>query len=335
MRDAHSRVALVMNGDDHPGRPLVELAQRAEELGYDTLWVGETWARDAFVVLTELALATSRIRLGTSVISLWSRTPGMLAQSIASLDEVSGGRAILGLGPSSRNLAEGWHGARFERPVAHMRELVPLLRRILSGERVDFEGEFYRMQGLRLPFPAPQGQVPIYFGAISERHLELTGELADGWLPTFFSETHFDTLRAPIERGAQRAGRSLDAVTLAPWVMACPLPDREQARSLARAHIAFFVAAYGDAYNALVRRYGFEEEALRLLELWQTDRSRLASGVSDALLDALAITGTPEQCRERFYALHDQGVDMPAVLPPSRSSLSELHTTIEAMAPGR
>ncbi|MCP4907126.1 MAG: LLM class flavin-dependent oxidoreductase [bacterium] len=327
------RVGLVLGWDELPAETFVGLARRAEEQGYETLWVGETWARDAFSALTQIARGTSRIKLGTSVISIFSRTPGMIAQSVATLDEASGGRAILGLGPSSRTLVEGWHGVPFDRPISRMRELVPLLRRILSGERVDFEGEFYHMRGLSLGFEPPRGAIPIYLAALSPRHLELTGEIADGWLPTFFAPDRLDGFLTRLERGAARSGRALDAVDLAPWMLTCASRDPEHARSLARDHVAFFIAAYGDAYQKLVRRYGFEEEVERLVQLWKEDYKSVASGVSDALLDTLAITGTPEQCRERFAELYARGVDMPAVQMPARAPLEVVKETLDALAP--
>lgn len=325
----------MMASETLPGPLLIEVARRAEELGYDTLWVGETWGHDAFSVLTRLAHHTSRVQLGTCVISIFGRSPGMLAQGIATLDEISEGRAILGLGPSSRNLVEGWHGVPFDRPISRMRELVPLMRLILSGERVDFEGEFYRMRGLKLAFRPPRKKIPIYLAALSPRHLELTGELADGWLPTFFAPSRLASLRTHIERGAATAGRSLDTITFAPWMLTCASSNPEEARALARQHIAFFVAAYGDAYQKLVRRYGFEEEVDRLQELWKTDRKRLTSGVSDALLDAVAITGTPETCRERFGEMRELGIELPAVQPPAESPVRVVLETLEALAPRR
>lgn len=324
-----------MGSETLPGPLLIEMAQRSEELGYETLWVGETWGHDGIAVLTRLALATSRVKLGSSVISIFSRTPGMLAQSMATLDEISEGRAILGLGPSSRNLVEGWHGVPFDRPIARTRELIPLLRRILSGERVDHEGEFYRMQGLRLPFNPPRQEIPIYLGALSSRHLELTGEMADGWLPTFFAPEKLDDFRVDLARGAAKVGRSLDDVTFCPWMLTCAASDPEYARELAREHIAFFVAAYGDAYKKLVRRYGFDEEVERLLELWRTDRERLTEGVSDRLLDAVAITGTPAQCRERFMELYDLGIQMPALQTPARAPIEVVWETLDALAPAK
>ena len=333
MKESTARLGVMMASETLPGPHIIEVARRAEALGYDALWVGETWGRDAFSVLTRLAHHTSRVKLGTSVISIFSRSPGMLAQGIASVDEISEGRAILGLGPSSQNLVEGWHGVPFDRPIARTRELIPLLRLILSGERVDFEGEFYRMQGLKLGFRPPRNEIPIYLGALSPRHLELTGELADGWLPTFFAPSRFEDLRAHIERGAATAGRDLGSITFAPWMLTCVSSEPERARALAREHIAFFIAAYGDAYQKLVRRYGFEKEVDRLQELWKTDRKHLTSGVSDALLDAVAITGTPEACRERFGELRELGIQLPTVQPPAKAPVQVVLDTLEALAP--
>jgi probable F420-dependent oxidoreductase len=332
MTDRLRRTGLVLAHELMSSSQRIELARRAETLGYEVLWVGETWVFDSLPILAELALNTSRVQLGTSVISIFSRTPGMLAQGIATLDDISQGRSILGLGPSSRTLVEGWHGVPFDRPIARMRELVPLLRQILSGERVSFEGTFYRMEGLKLPRP-PRRDIPIYLAALSRRHLELTGELADGWLPTFFAPDRLEEFRTHMRRGAASVGRELARVTLAPWILTCVSEDPEQARELARQHIGFFVAAYGDAYRKLVRRYGFDEEVDRLLELWQTDRKALTSGVSDALLNAIAITGTPAQCRERFEMLYDQGIDLPAVLVPSQAPMDVYLETLEALAP--
>jgi len=324
----------MMGSETLPGPQLIEVARRAEAMGYDTLWVGETWGRDAFSVLTRLAHHTTRVKLGTSVVSIFSRGPGMLAQGITTVDEISEGRAILGLGPSSQNLVEGWHGVPFDRPIARIRELIPLLRLILSGERVDFEGEFYRMQGLRLAFPPVRDEIPIYLAALSPLHLQLTGEMADGWLPTFFAPSRLDGLKAHIEGGAAVAGRNLDAITFAPWMLTCASSDPEIARSLARQHIAFFVAAYGVAYQKLVRHYGFEEEVDRLQELWRTDRKQLTTGVSDALLDTVAITGTPETCRERFAELRELGIQAPVVQPPADAPFQVVIDTLEALAPG-
>ena len=333
MNSQSNRRGLMVASETLTGPKLLEVTRRAEELGYDALWIGETWGRDAFSVLTRLAHHTSRVKLGSSVISIFSRGPGMMAQSIATLDEISEGRAILGLGPSSRTLVESWHGVPFDRPISRIREILPLLRLILSGERVNFEGEFYQMQGLSLGFRPPRQEIPLYLASLSPNHLQLTGELADGWLPTFFAPSRAPKLQSHIERGAALAGRTLDAITFAPWMLTCAADDPETARTLARRHIAFFVAAYGDAYQKLIRRYGFEEEVDRLQELWKTDRKNLTAGVSDALLNAVAIAGTPETCRERFAELHEMGIEAPVVQPPADSPIEIVLGTLEALAP--
>lgn len=333
MTPEETRCGFVLGADAMPRRTLIELAQRAEALGYEVLWVGETWGRDVFGVLAALAGATSRVKLGTAVVSAFSRTPGLLAQSIATLDETSDGRALLGLGPSSRTLVEGWHGMRFEHPIERIRELVPLLRRILAGERVDFEGRFFRMRGLRLPFEPPRREIPIYLAALSPRHLELTGELADGWLPTYVSRDHLDWFRGHLHAGAARSGRAPETIVEAPWILTCACDDPARARALARDHLAFYTTAYGDAYQKLVRRYGFVEEADRLNALWRNDRDRLASGVSDAMLAALSVTGTPTECREAFDGLRARGIALPGVLVPTRAPFDVVRGTLEALAP--
>jgi len=333
MQPEPNRTGFVLGADSMPRQRLIDLARHVEALGYEALWVGETWGRDAFGVLAQLAIHTTHVTLGTAVVSAFSRGPGLLAQSIATLDEISDGRAILGLGPSSRTLVEDWHGLHFERPIARIRELVPLLRRILAGERIDFEGEFFRMHGLRLPFEPLRREIPIYLAALSPRHLELAGEIANGWVPTYLSTRHLDWFREHLATGAARSGRSLDAIVQAPWLLTCAAEDPEHARSLARNHLAFYTTAYGDAYQKQARRYGFVEEADRLGELWRDDRENLASGVSDEMLDALSITGTPAECRDAFAALREKGVDLPAILVPTRAPFEIVRGTLEALAP--
>ena len=162
---------------------LISIAQLAERLGYHTLWTGESWGRDAFIVLTMIACHTKTLRLGTGMVPVFSRTPALIAQSIASLDQISNGRATLGLGTSGRLVVEQWHGLPYHRPLARTREYIEIIRQALSGQAVNYEGQFFRLGRFRLGASPVQANVPVYLASLGPKNLELTGQLADGWLP--------------------------------------------------------------------------------------------------------------------------------------------------------
>ena len=186
------RIALTFSSrDNNDDSDLIAVAQAADRLGYESFWTGESWGRDAFTVLTMLACHTERIGLGTGIVTVYSRTPGLIAQSIASLDQISGGRAILGLGSSGRIVVEDWHGVKFDHPVGRTAEYIDIIRMALSGERVNYEGSFYELKRFRMGVRPVQERIPIYVASLGRRNLELTGRAADGWLPiwTPFRET--------------------------------------------------------------------------------------------------------------------------------------------------
>ena len=178
------RIALTFSSrDNNDDDDLIAVAQAADRLGYESFWTGESWGRDAFTVLTMLACHTARIGLGTGIVTVYSRTPGLVAQSIASLDRISNGRAVLGLGSSGRIVIEDWHGVKFDHPVGRTAEYIDIIRLALSGERVNYEGRFYSLKRFRMGVLPVQERVPIYVASLGRRNLELTGREADGWLP--------------------------------------------------------------------------------------------------------------------------------------------------------
>ena len=198
----------------------IDLILEAEKLGYDSVWTAEAYGNDAITPLTWIAAKTSRIKLGTAIMQMPARTPAMTAMTAMTLDALSGGRFILGLGPSGPQVIEGWHGLPFERPVQRMREIVEITRLLMSGERVQYKGRVYE-----LPLPGGEGKAlrsamgpleppPVYLATLGPKSLEMTGEIADGWLGTSFMPEHADIFFDHIRAGAKRAGRSFDDMDL-------------------------------------------------------------------------------------------------------------------------
>ena len=316
---------------------LVQMAQRAEELGYDSLWIGESWGRDVFTVLTMIACHTSRIRLGTGIATIFTRTPALTAQSIASLDLVSKGRAMLGLGTSGRIVVEQWHGVKYEKPLQRTREYVEIIRRALAGERVDYQGELFQLGRFRMPFSPVQERIPIYLASLGPRNLALTGALADGWLPIWVHLDHLRGLLSQVEEGAAETGRSLADVTVAPQILCyvATSPEEEaEARRLLRAHMAYYIGGMGTYYWNLFKRYGYADECQQVREAWAVnDRATAASAISDEMLDNMTVYGDADRCREALAMYRDRGVDMPLVGFPNGSSLEAILRTLEALAP--
>jgi len=213
-----------------PFADALEMTERAEALGFDSVWVPEAWGTDAVSSLGALAARTERIRLGTGIVNVFSRTPTLLGQTAATLDLISNGRFILGLGTSGHQVVTGWHGMAFDRPLQRMRETVEIVRRVLRQERLRFKGEVFTLdQGLKLLARPVRDAVPIFLATLTPGGLRLTGEVADGWIPTLFSPDHLDLFRPELEAGARAAGRSLDSLEIAPYVPVLIDDDRSAA----------------------------------------------------------------------------------------------------------
>jgi F420-dependent oxidoreductase-like protein len=292
----------------------VELAQRAEALGFDSVWVPEAYGTDAVSILGALAARTQRIGLGTGIVNVFSRTPALLAQTAATLDLISGGRFILGLGTSGHQVVTGWHGMAFEQPLLRMRETIGIVRQVLRRDRLLFEGEVFHLdKGLKLLARPVRETVPIYLATLTPGGLRLTGELADGWIPTLFSPGHMDLFRPELEAGARIAGRSLDSLAIAPHVPVSIDDDRARARDALKPWVALYVGGMGSKsknfYNDLVSQYGFADEARTLQELYLGGKQLEAiRSVPDALVDAISIAGPASYVRERLEVWASAGV---------------------------
>ncbi|MDJ0790724.1 MAG: LLM class F420-dependent oxidoreductase [Acidimicrobiia bacterium] len=303
------------------------LIDRAEQLGYDSVWTAEAYGSDALTPLAYVAARTSRIGVGSAVFQMPARTPAMTAMTAATLDEMSGGRFRLGLGVSGPQVVEGWHGRPFGKPLAVTREYVSIVRAILAREApVEFDGEYHQLPyrgegalGLGKPLKImmrPRADLPIYLAAIGPRNVELTAEIADGWLPIFFSpERSRETYTGLLEAGFARSGdpNKADRFDIAPTVNALVTDDLEGGRLQMKPQIALYLGGMGakgrNFYNDLARRYGYEQEAETIQDLYLAGKKMEATmAVPDELVDEVCLVGPGERIRDRLEAWREAGI---------------------------
>jgi F420-dependent oxidoreductase-like protein len=303
------------------------VVQEAERLGFDSVWTAEAYGSDAATVLAWLAAGTSTIKLGSAIFQTPARSPAMTAMTAATIDVLSGGRMLLGVGTSGPQVAEGWHGQRFARQLQRTREYIAVVRLALARERVSFVGETIELplrdgpgKALKLTIAPAQERIPIYLAAIGPRNTQLAGEIADGWIPTFFSPEHVTELRSLLEQGAARSGRTLDGFDIAPTVNAFVSEDTELARNVMRPVLALYVGGMGSReqnfYNQLVQRYGFEHAAAEIQDLYlDGKKEHAAAAIPDELIDLVSLCGPREAVRERIAAFREAGVGTLMITP--------------------
>ncbi len=305
----------------------LEVVREAERLGYDSVWTAEAYGSDAATILGWLAGQTSKIRLGSAIFQMPGRSATMTAMTAATIDQLSDGRMLLGLGSSGPQVSEGWHGVRFGRQLQRTRDYVAVVRMALARERVEFHGETLQLplpdgpgKALKLTIAPVQPSIPIYLAAIGPRNTALAGEVADGWIPTLFSPEHVSEFRPLLEEGAARSGRSLDGFAIAPTVNVFVSDDVEQARDLMRPFLALYVGGMGSReknfYNALVRRYGFEDAAQEVQDLYlDGKKEEAAAALPDELIDLVSLCGPRDRVRERLEVFREAGVHTLGVTP--------------------
>ena len=305
----------------------LEVVQEAERLGFDSVWAAEAYGSDAATVLAWLAAGTSTIKLGSAIFQMPGRTPALTAMTAATIDELSGGRMVLGIGSSGPQVAEGWHGQRFAHQLQRTREYVAVVRKALARERLQFSGETLQLplpdgpgKALKLTINPVQERIPIYLAAIGPRNTALAGEIADGWLPTFFSPEHVGDFRTLLSEGAARSGRSLEAFDIAPSVQVYISDDREAARDMMRPGLALYIGGMGSRrqnfYNDLVRRYGFEDAAAQVQDLYlDGKRDQAGAALPDSLIDMVSLCGPRDVVADRLAAFREAGVGTLALMP--------------------
>ncbi len=307
----------------------LEIVQEAERLGYDSVWAAEAYGSDTATVLGWLAGQTTTIRLGSGIFQMPGRSAAMTAMTAATIDQISNGRMILGIGSSGPQVSEGWHGVRFGKQLARTRDYVAVLRMALARERLEYQGETLELplpdgpgKALKLTIGTIQEQIPIYIAAIGPKNTQLAGEIADGVIPTLFSPEHVAVMRDELQIGVERAGggKTLADIDIAPTVQVYVGDDIESARDLMRPFIGLYVGGMGSRkqnfYNQLVRRYGFEDAAQEVQDLYlEGKKDEACAALPDELIDMVSIHGPAEHVRERIAAFREAGVGTLGVSP--------------------
>ena len=296
----------------------------AERLGYDSLWTAEAYGSDAVTPAAWIAARTTRLNVGTAIMQIAGRTPAMTAMTAMTLDALSGGRFRLGVGVSGPQVVEGWHGEPFGKPLQKTREYVEIVRMVLRREKpVEYRGDYYQIPyagpdatGLGKPLKSilhPRADLPIYLAAIGPKNVALTAEIADGWIPIFFSPKRMPMFRAWLDEGFKRAGRSAANFDIMPGVAVVVGDDLAKCRQSVKARLALYVGGMGargkNFYNELAQRYGYEGPAKKIQDLYLSgNKAEAEAAVPDELVDEVAIVGPRARIKERIAEYREAGV---------------------------
>lgn len=321
----------------------LEIVKEADRLGYHSVWVAEAYGSDAVTVLTWFAAHTKNINLGSGIMQMTARTPAMTAMTAATLDALSGGRFLLGLGLSGPQVVEGWYGLRYTKPMARTREYIEIVNQIVAREApLSYDGEIFKLplpdsqgKALKLIIHPTRNHIPIYLAAIGPKNVSLAGELADGWLPAFYSPDHMDLFMPALEGGVKTAGRKIDEIDIAPNAAVAIGDDLETCFNWIRPGIGFYIGGMGSKkdnfYNNLATRYGFGEQANKVQELFLSgDRVGAMQAVPEDLIDATSLCGPKERIAERIKRYEAAGVTT-LIINPAAGTLEDRIGIMETM----
>jgi probable F420-dependent oxidoreductase len=331
-----ARLGIAFSGGPSPAE-IAQCIELAESLGYESAWVAEGHGGDQFATLSAAAVRTSRILLGTSITSVFVRSAPTIAMAAATVDDVSGGRFILGIGSSHKVQVEAEHGVTYGRPLTRVRETVAVIRDLLRDGHVAYRGETVRIDNFELWFQPRRREIPVYISAVFPKMVALCGEIADGVMLTRSTLETAAQVRAQLAEGAGRAGRDPGGIAVASLLPTIVADSRAEALAALRPGLAFY-AGFFPRYNRLMAEHGFAEEAAGIAAAWSRgDREAAERAVSDALIDATSVAGTPAQCRERIEAYRASGLDLPILSPFARGpgAKARFEAVIRACAPGR
>ena len=297
--------------------------QAAEALGFDLVATGEAWGPSSIPWMTLLAVNTQRIQIGTSILNVYSRSPGAIAQEFAMLEVLSGGRMVCGLGSSGHRVIEHFHGVPFEKPLRRIREYVEIINILLAGERLEYEGELYSLQrGFTLDYERVRDHVPMFIAAITPKSILQTGEIADGIFPIHWPKQRFESLRTSLGEGAARSGRTADAITIAPFTNVYVLGEgNDEAQwQAARQPLFHYINRMGDFYWNMLASNGYETEVLASRAAWkERDRDGAMAAISEQMVRDIQVIGPIESIGEQLAERAELGADVQMIQMPGGS----------------
>jgi alkanesulfonate monooxygenase SsuD/methylene tetrahydromethanopterin reductase-like flavin-dependent oxidoreductase (luciferase family) len=321
-----SRVGLMADAPNFPAAwdEVIEKVKIADELGFDSIWLGESWGYELFTSMADLVRATKRIKIGAGIANIYSRSPALIASSVATLDERSGGRILLGLGPSSSYVIEHWHGVPFQKPVQRTREYVEIIRMILRGQKLVYHGEFFNLErGFTMRFKTMRKEIPIYIAAMGPKNILQAGEISDGVLPVYWPANKWGELREQLDEGAKLAGHPPHSAAIAPYLTCFILDDnateedRREARFKAAMPLVYYIGRMGVFYAQMLARNGYGREVEAVQEGWKRGMQGAVEALSPELLDITSLVGTPQEIVARLDTWVAAGVDEPILsMPP-------------------
>jgi alkanesulfonate monooxygenase SsuD/methylene tetrahydromethanopterin reductase-like flavin-dependent oxidoreductase (luciferase family) len=298
------------------GRPdfagLIERAKMAEEAGVHSIWLAEAWGHDAFTLLTLVAEHTKRILIGTFIVNIYGRTPGAYAQHFATLDLLSKGRMIIGLGTTSANVAEHFHGVKFQPAVTRMREYIDIINMLIAAQPLKYQGKLFKLdRGFTLRFETMRKHIPIFIGAMNPKSVVLTAQKADGWFPVDIPLGRLGEAIAEFRGVARAAGRDPMAIEVMTPGSVIVTRSVEKARTAQAGTLAFYAGRMGTFYSEQLTRYGFGDEVAKIKQAWDArDAKGAAAAVSPRMIDAMCCVCQPTDlgaARERLAAQEEAG----------------------------
>ena len=320
--------------DEYSHAKLGEYARLAEDNGFHSVWLAESWGLEATALLSFIGAQTKRVKLGTAIINVFSRTPALLSMTSVTLNDLYDGRFILGLGSSTKALVEGWHGMKFEHPVPRIRDTVHIVRELMAGREVTYTGSVHSVQGYRIRVKPRCAPPPIYLAALGPEAFRATAEIADGWLPYLLPLRGLAESVATMRDDSERAGRPRNAVQIAPLVLTAVADTRDEGRAAAREHIALYMGAMGPHYRNFVAGFGFKREVEAIRGAWAAKQHAEArAAVTDEMVDEIAIAGTPGECRARLADVRAAGADLPILFFPGACTNRMVELALATMGP--
>ena len=283
----------------------LECSKKLDKLKPDTIWIPETWGMENFSMLSLVSKENLTSKIGSSIINIYSRSPSLIVMGAVTVDTISNGRLILGLGTSSQPLVEDFHGSKFEMPVKRMEEYVKIIRLIFAGKIINYSGEFFTLKNFSLLIKPPRNNIPIYLAAVNQKMVELAWNVADGVIFYLRPKNELKSTLASMQ-AKKKIDTSIQIIT-------CVHPDSEKAINRAKKTLAFYVSV-GKIYREFLASNGFENETKNIFEEYKkTGLKNNSELVPESMVKELCISGTPDECKKQLQGFYETGIDLPII----------------------